>query len=90
MRQPQSLVRGIGNTRRASAGISVRVRIVMSPQTRQRSLLIVDITRDVKVAVHLDRSVILQFDKTARGVNQPQFTNRCSGGAVYSRTRALQ
>jgi hypothetical protein len=41
------------------------VRIVMIAQARQRSDLIIDVTLNVQIAVHLDRSVILQFDEAA-------------------------
>jgi hypothetical protein len=55
----------IGNCGRAATGIGMRVRIVMTTQTRQRSVLVIDITCDVQITVHLDRSIILQFDEAA-------------------------
>ena len=66
----------------------MRVRIVMSAQTRQRSLLIIDVTRDVQVAVHLDRSVILQLDEAAGAVDQPEFADRRGGWRLRVRERA--
>ena len=55
------------------------VRVIMTTQTRQRTLPIIDVPRDVQVAVHLDRSVVLQFDEAARSVHYPKFANRRYG-----------
>ena len=78
----------IGSSRRAAAGIGMRVRIVMSTQTRQRALLIIDVTCHVQITVHLDRSVILQLDEAAGLVHQPQFADRRRGRcALRPRTR---
>ena len=65
----------------------MRVFIVMPAQTRQRSLLIIDITRDVQVTVHLDRSVILELDETSGLVHQPKFADRRGGRRVCVRER---
>ena len=85
MRQPRYSVRWIGNGRRTAAGIGMLVFIVMPAQTRQRSLLIIDITRDVQVTVHLDRSVILELDETSGLVHQPKFADRRGGRRVCVR-----
>jgi hypothetical protein len=57
----------------------------MATQTRQRALLIVNITSDVKIAVHLNCTVVLQLDEATGAMDEPELANWSKRGCLSAR-----